>query len=170
MTFILFIGTEPVNPIEMQGGGWIYPTFLFFEFLKFGFVYQSEIFHGNKAFKMPSDGYWNIDIYAETGIEMYKKLFRTRYSYVGGGVGFHLHQDFEIPILLVGFHLHFQLWNQIKEMENKHFQDWNRLIWVREIDSTWFRNSIFNHFGIINDPKILFVKTTQQNPNIENIL
>ena len=89
---------------------------------------------------------------------------------LGGGVGFHLHQDFEIPILLVGFHLHFQLWNQIKEMENKHFQDWNRLIWVREIDSTWFRNSIFNHFGIINDPKILFVKTTQQNPNIENIL
>lgn len=57
MTFILFIGTEPVNPIEMQGGGGIYPTFLFFEFLKFGFVYQSEIFHGNKAFKMPSDGY-----------------------------------------------------------------------------------------------------------------
>ena len=68
----------------MQGGGWIYPTFLFFEFLKFGFVYRSEIFHGNKTFKMPSDEYWNIDIYAETDIEMYKKLFRTRYSYVRG--------------------------------------------------------------------------------------
>ena len=47
-------------------------------------MYHSEPVHGNKAFKMPSDGYYNIDIYAETDIEMYKKLFCTRYSYCIG--------------------------------------------------------------------------------------
>ena len=56
----------------MGMGGWIHPTFLFCEFLKIGFVYYSETVHGNKAFKKPSDEYWNIDIYAETDIGMYK--------------------------------------------------------------------------------------------------
>ena len=52
-----------------------------------------------------------------------------------------------------GFHQHFFLWNRMKEMETKHFQRLNRLIWVWEIDSKRFNNSIFNHFGDIKDQK-----------------
>ena len=47
---------ESLNPIAMQG--WrICPAFLFFEFLKFGFLYHNESVRDNKAFKIPSDGY-----------------------------------------------------------------------------------------------------------------
>ena len=49
-------------------------------------MYHSETVHGNKAFKMPSNGYQNIDIYVETDIEMYKKLFRTPYLYFVGWI------------------------------------------------------------------------------------
>ena len=64
------------------------PYIFIFWISQFGYAYHSETFHGNKAFKMPSDEYWNIDIYAEIEIEIYKKLFRNQYSDAGGG--FHL--------------------------------------------------------------------------------
>ena len=59
----------------MEGGGWISPTFWFFEFLKNGCKNQIQIWHAYKANKMPPDRYWNEDINAKLDFEIRKKLF-----------------------------------------------------------------------------------------------
>ena len=44
------------NPIVINGV-WTSPTFLFFESLIFGIVYHTQVVHGYKALKIPSDRY-----------------------------------------------------------------------------------------------------------------
>ena len=56
-------------------GGCFHPTFLFFEFLKNGCIYQIQIWHAYKANKMSSNQYLNEDINAELDFEILKKLF-----------------------------------------------------------------------------------------------
>ena len=71
----LFFNYISINLLWLRGkGGCISPKFLFFEFLIFGIVYHTHVVHGYKALKILSDRYWNIDIYAETDMDIYEKL------------------------------------------------------------------------------------------------